>query len=262
MMRAFWSFATATGAVAMILATLAVVPAHATFHRWKFDEVFSNADGSVQFIELTNAFDLEQFVSGHPLTSTTHTVTPSTNLPAVNNMTAGHHMLFATAGFGTLAGGVTPDYLIPANFFNPAGDTLNWAGGFDIETFDVVPTDGVHSLTLPGTLTAVNSPTNFAGDAGSVNLVPPSLTGDYNHNGVVDAADYVVWRNAEGTTNTLPNDLIGGTIGQPQYDQWRSHFGQTAGSGASATATVPEPATLMLLMCAAAGWCLRRGRAA
>jgi PEP-CTERM motif len=88
------------------------------------------------------------------------------------------------------------------------------------------------------------------------------IPGDYNQNGVVDAADYVVWRDAEGTTNTLPNDLIGGTIGQPQYNQWRTHFGQTAGSGAgaSASAAVPEPATLVLLMFAAAGWCLRQGR--
>jgi T5SS/PEP-CTERM-associated repeat protein len=90
------------------------------------------------------------------------------------------------------------------------------------------------------------------------------LPGDYNGNGVLDAADYVVWRGAEGTTNTLPNDLIGGTIGQPQYDQWRAHFGQTAGSSgsASANAAVPEPATLVVLMFTAAGWCLRRRRRA
>ena len=48
------------------------------------------------------------------------------------------------------------------------------------------------------------------------------------------------------------------------YDLWQTHFGEPAGSGsgASANTTVPEPTTLVLLMFAAAGWCLRRGRAA
>jgi hypothetical protein len=79
------------------------------------------------------------------------------------------------------------------------------------------------------------------------------LTGDYNHNGVVDAADYVVWRKGLGTTYT-----------QPDYDVWRAHFGQTVGSGAGASVspTVPEPAACALLMFAAAGWCFRRGCAA
>jgi hypothetical protein len=40
----------------------------------------------------------------------------------------------------------------------------------------------------------------------------------------------------------------------PNYNDYRTNFGQTAGSGsdASPTVTVPEPAMLMLLMLAAA----------
>jgi adhesin HecA-like repeat protein len=80
-----------------------------------------------------------------------------------------------------------------------------------------------------------------------------ALPGDYNHNGIVDAADYVVWRKGLGSTFT-----------QNDYNVWRSNFGQTAGSGsgAVANAVVPEPATLTLLTFAAASWCLRRRRAA
>ena len=80
-----------------------------------------------------------------------------------------------------------------------------------------------------------------------------SLAGDYNGNGGVDAADYVVWRKGLGTTYT-----------QTDYDIWRSHFGQTPGSGAGASANVavPEPTTVLLLMFAAAGLCLRRRRSA
>ena len=95
-------------------------------------------------------------------------------------------------------------------------------------------------------------------------MVVSGLPGDFNTNGVVDAADYVVWRNNVGSTTALPNDSIGGTIGTPQYNEWRTHFGQTAGSGAGvgANAAVPEPATVVMLILAAAGWCLWRGRAA
>ncbi len=70
-------------------------------------------------------------------------------------------------------------------------------------------------------------------------FVVGGLAGDYNHNGIVDAADYVVWRNGLGTTYT-----------QNDYNVWRANFGQTAGSGAGAiaNAAVPEPTTLALLI--------------
>jgi hypothetical protein len=76
-----------------------------------------------------------------------------------------------------------------------------------------------------------------------------ALAGDYNNNGIVDAADYVVWRKGLGTTYT-----------QNDYNIWRAHFGQTAGSGsgALANAAVPEPATLEMLVVAAAGVSTRR----
>jgi hypothetical protein len=67
------------------------------------------------------------------------------------------------------------------------------------------------------------------------------LSGDFNHDGTVDAADYIVWRK----TDNSPEG----------YTTWRAQFGESVGSGlgASASATVPEPATFMLLTFAAAG---------
>src|SRR5205085_2633394 len=47
---------------------------------------------------------------------------------------------------------------------------------------------------------------------------PAGINGDYNNDGKVDAADYVVWRKYAGTTHTLPNDPTGGTIGIAQYN--------------------------------------------
>ena len=50
---------------------------------------------------------------------------------------------------------------------------------------------------------------------------PTGLPGDYNDDDTSDAADYVVWRKNEGTTNVLPNDPDGGTIDSDQYDTRR-----------------------------------------
>jgi beta-glucanase (GH16 family) len=78
------------------------------------------------------------------------------------------------------------------------------------------------------------------------------LLGDYNHDGMVDAADYTVWRDSIGQSGIgLDADGSGnGTIDQSDFDTWQSQFGMTAGGGAGAgsTATVPEPATVSLLL--------------
>jgi hypothetical protein len=77
------------------------------------------------------------------------------------------------------------------------------------------------------------------------------LVGDYNQDGVVNAADYVVWRNNEGTNNVLPNDEIGGTIGAAQFNQWVDNFGNGLNNGAgSGAGAVPEPASGLLMACA------------
>mgnify|MGYP006201951823 CR=1 FL=1 len=80
-----------------------------------------------------------------------------------------------------------------------------------------------------------------------------ALPGDFNHDDVVDAADYVVWRKTGGTPQ--------------QYGEWRANFGRSAAAGASTISpsvpAVPEPSALALM---AAGGALllaqwrRRGR--
>jgi hypothetical protein len=95
---------------------------------------------------------------------------------------------------------------------------------------------------------------------------PPVLPGDYDLDGVVNAADYAVWRKNDGTTNMLPNDPIGGTIGQAQYNLWSANFGATAGPGAGSglarSATVPEPTTMLMLLTAVTVAALPRRRTA
>ncbi|HJQ79376.1 MAG TPA: hypothetical protein VJ828_05440 [Lacipirellulaceae bacterium] len=75
------------------------------------------------------------------------------------------------------------------------------------------------------------------------------IPGDFNEDGKVDAADYVVWRKTDGM--------------QAGYNLWRTNFGRTSGSGAAlgAAAGVPEPASAVLLILAAvADLQLRGGR--
>ena len=71
------------------------------------------------------------------------------------------------------------------------------------------------------------------------------IAGDYNNDGKVDAADFVVWRQTLGQNGIgLPADGSGnGTIGQSDYDAWRQNFGSsTLAAAAIAASTVPEPA--------------------
>jgi choice-of-anchor C domain-containing protein len=107
--------------------------------------------------------------------------------------------------------------------------------------------------------TALNSgPWGITLDAVSVVDVAQEL-GDYNHNGVVDAADYTVWRDTLGSTTNLAADgNSNGMIDAGDYGVWKSNFGNHAGTGASVKTSVPEPTTLMMLLTGILTMCSRR----
>ena len=80
-------------------------------------------------------------------------------------------------------------------------------------------------------------------------LAVPLLYGDYNSNGVVDAADYVVWRKRLNQSVTIPNDSTPGMVSTGDYTIWRSNFGKATGGGSGATlAVAPEPAGILLAL--------------
>jgi hypothetical protein len=135
------------------------------------------------------------------------------------------------------------EYLAEANGFlgaNPAPYTYD-----DIATL----TEDVTRAFEGGT------PTQFAQD----HLRIPGLPGDFNHDDIVDAADYVVWRKGIAVGPTDDN-----------YNLWRANFGQTAGSGATfhlaagdspgANHAVPEPASVVLAALAISMLIVARGR--
>ncbi len=75
-------------------------------------------------------------------------------------------------------------------------------------------------------------PTETALHTGLIKFVtgPSGVNGDYNGNNVVDAADYVLWRDKLGTMTTLPNDTTPGNVTQEDFTVWRANFGKMAGA--------------------------------
>ena len=101
-----------------------------------------------------------------------------------------------------------------------------------------------NGISASGAL-GVDSPVSTDGRFTSINefVFIPVTQGDYNQNGVVDAADYVMWRKGLGTTYT-----------QTDYDVSRTNFGQTIGSGGALPSAdplsiaVPEPVAWVMLL--------------
>ena len=152
--------------------------ANAGHHQWINSELYSNADGTVQFVELLGTANNEQGIG--PFSVNTFGSIPTAaplapNLPST--ATAGAYLLIGTAGYATLAaqqGAPAPDRVLPDNFLEIAADTVRYAG---IAATDIVytnlPTDGIDSLDLENPSGTVNTPENFAGDTGSIDGTPP-----------------------------------------------------------------------------------------
>jgi uncharacterized membrane protein YphA (DoxX/SURF4 family) len=164
----------APAALLAILTLLAAQAALAGIHTWDVREVFSNADGSIQFVEFWEAGGGPGETGIGSAAASSDTQSFSWSNGAVAPPTSNKFYLIATADFAALPGAPTPDVIIPAinvPFFDPAGDTVCF-GGFDCFTFASAPTNGTDSLDdISGV--GPNTPTNYAGVSGSV-TIPPS----------------------------------------------------------------------------------------
>ncbi len=130
------------------------------------------------------------------------------------------------------------------NGFVPADgqsfNILTAAGGVD-GTFD--------TQNLPALSGGLHLDLSYSANA--VNISVGGISGDYNLDGIVDTADYIVWRNsqnlaggalaADGNHNNL--------IDAGDVTVWRANFGRTAASSALAeSSAIPEPTTCLLLL--------------
>jgi autotransporter-associated beta strand protein len=149
-------------------------------------------------------------------------------------------------------------------FLADASDVSILAGAF--LNLNFVGTDTIDALTLNGSPAAVgtwgsllsSAPNKTDRITGSGMLMVstttalPGVTGDYNNDGRVDAADYTVWRdNLGGPATALQHrdPLNSGNVSPADYASWKNNFGATSpGAGAFAEQqAVPEPSSLVLL---------------
>ena len=92
------------------------------------------------------------------------------------------------------------------------------------------------------------------GGTGFPQALPPLIPGDFDRNGMVDTADYTLWRKTENMTGTLAADANGnGVVDSADYFIWRANFGKSSlASNALLTDAsyssvgVPEPASVTL----------------
>ncbi len=165
----------------------------------------------------------------------------------------------AAAAVGNLAffaGGATP---------GPGGGVSDVVDIYNADTDTWTTT----TLSMAGerlAATAVGNMVMFAGgwgpsDVVDIFIVPELLSGDANRDGVVSADDYgSVQSNFANTGHAgIPGDANGdGMVSADDYGSVQLNFGATAGMGSETT--IPEPATLSLLVISGAGLLLNRRR--
>lgn len=161
------------------LLTALPAPASADSHLWRFNEMFSNADGTIQFIEMKECcggdeeiniagFHIESIATGAVFVFPANLAPPTTH----------KHLLFGTVRFAALPGAPVPDYIIADGFLSLTGDTLKYAFYSDA-TLKLLPlpTDGVMAMQWDG-VPVSNSPTNYAGQTGHIDASCNDTDGD------------------------------------------------------------------------------------
>ena len=144
---------------------------HADFHLWEIGEVFSNADGSVQYIELFTSVSGQQNLNNHSIVATNSSNTQQNGMLFTGNLsgdTANTTLLLATSSFAQQTG-LTPDFIIAAGFLFTDGGSVNFADGTATVNYEAsaLPKNGIQSINGAG-MPETASPTNFAGLSATV----------------------------------------------------------------------------------------------
>jgi hypothetical protein len=228
-------------------------------------------EGSVEGDSISNPMRITGNLSGtgglqNVRISGTHA--PGNGGPATANVT-GLYEITAGGKFQMEVGGTTfsSDY----DYVDVTG-TAHLAGTLEVDLINgylPAPNTGIPIVLttggVTGTFTNEILPDLYGGlyydveyEPYQVSLAVKGLLGDYNQNGVVDAADYTVWRDTLGSTTDLRanGDNTGASMGiidEADFDFWRANFGMVApgaGAGAGILSTVPEPTSLVLWLMA------------
>ncbi|MBT4161452.1 MAG: hypothetical protein HOC70_02275 [Gammaproteobacteria bacterium] len=178
--------------VVIVLFCFTGMNALASHHGWSPVEAFSNADGTLQFVEMTTNGNGESSLTAAKLDATnlsTNAFKQFTIADLSSSSTAGKSLLIATSGFEAVYG-ITPDFIIEDNFLTmTAGDVwynqaLTWSDG--------LPIDGWQSYATGGVIQAA-TPKNFSGD--TVTLTEPVLA--------TTATQYLMTKSTSANITTL-----------------------------------------------------------
>lgn len=154
---------------------------------------------------------------------------------------------FGGDGVGYLQSANNFGHIVEQMFFNTQFETMGGDGWIRMLEFlqdgktvrvrdyspllDIYRTDAAHSFTF------------------EISQLP-TLAGDYNRDGTVDGADYIIWRDANGQNGYYAADGNGDhVVNNLDYNIWRLNYGHH--SSLASTAAVPEPNVLILLIVAA-----------
>jgi hypothetical protein len=229
----------------------------AEFHTFQIEEIFSNADGTVQYVVMheSQGMSAENFWMGNAFTSThlgtTQTYIFRNDLPGVmcsyygcgGGGTANKRVLIATQGFADLHM-ITPDFMVPNGFIPIGGGTLNYAD-VDFVTYGPLPTDGRTALNRNNEMIP-NVATNFSGASASVttaavDLNQHGLTGSW-YEAVTggQGLEVEVFSNpSSGTGSTFVSWFTyDNVVGGADHQRWYTAQGQVVTGQASASLTI------------------------
>ena len=178
--------------VAAVAAWVASGAALAALPSFQIVEVFSSADGAIQFIQLREAAGQngQHALAGKSLTVTragrVRTFTFPADLPHPN--TANRAVLLASEGYVAVPfnypeyHAAMPDYRLPDRFLPAEGGTINFAGA-DEWTYDALPRDGFSAVFRTGNPVRDNTVQNYGGVGVSLPVVPVTAV-EFHHGGL------------------------------------------------------------------------------
>lgn len=163
------------------LAAFAMSPPVYAVEAWKISEIFSNTDGSVQYIKLSTTSDNQQGLSGRMLRSLNaaggvgQTFTFPSSLGS--SQTANKSVLIGTVAFSGFTQ-LHVDYQLPPGFLFTEGGSVQLV---DIDSLTYqrtqLPRNGIQALRFDGAPVTAN-PVNFAGQSVTVDVAVTSLFND------------------------------------------------------------------------------------
>jgi hypothetical protein len=208
---------------------------------------------SAYVFDLTTGTELLKLpVGGSVAISGNIAIVSDSNWAYVFDATTGHELRKLTVSGSVAINGNTA--IIGASGDDEFGENAGAAYIFNVTTGEqlakLTASDAAagqvfgRGVAMSGNSAIVASPALLAPTLGSAYLFDvsrnPSIPGDFNNDGTVDAADYIVWRNGLGTTYT-----------QTDYAAWRANFGRRVAGTAAVTVgntipAVPEPTSVAM----------------